>query len=135
MLDENAILDAENVGRNPVGRLAKARKSPMKDHKISLCHNHSRFIPQSLWQAFDESEQAFASGRDVSAVLDIVGRPEALSRGVIAFVEQRFKASITSALFFSWIVWFIFMLHVLKTRLHNPVTDSPAHAAPRELLW
>src|SRR6266446_10691486 len=39
--------------------------------------------------ALDQIEQAFASGRDVSAVLDVVGRPEALSSYVVTLTVNR----------------------------------------------
>src|SRR5208283_4538640 len=49
---------------------------------------HSRLILQRRGDALYQIEQAFASGRDVSAVLDVVGRPEALSCYVVTLIEQ-----------------------------------------------
>src|SRR5262245_36548691 len=91
MLCQASVFHPHDVGSNPCSSVAASAKPPVQHHIVALCHNHSRFIPQCLWQAFDELEQAFASGRDVSAVLDIVGRPKALSRDVIALVEQGFE--------------------------------------------
>ena len=61
----------------------------MDHHEIAFGDDHSRFISQCRRDAFDEIEQAFASGGDVSAVLDVVGRPEALSCDIVTLIEQR----------------------------------------------
>src|SRR6267154_4326656 len=92
MLDQNAVLDAHNVRGNPVYGLTKARKSSVHDHKIFFGHNGSRFILQRRRYALDEIEQTVATGLDMSAVLDIVGRPIALGRYVVAFVEESIKS-------------------------------------------
>jgi len=61
MFDQNAILDAKDVRRNPVHGLAEARKSPMYNHKIFFGHNRSRFILQRRRDALDEIELAIAT--------------------------------------------------------------------------
>ena len=92
VLDQNPILDSEDIGGNPVHRLAEARKSPVYDHKIFIGYNHSRFILQRWRDALDEIEQAVATGRDMSAVLDVVGRPKALGRYVVPLIEKRVES-------------------------------------------
>ena len=72
MLDQNAIVDANDVRRNPVNRLPEARKSSVHDHMVSLSHYRSRLVPQSGWQALDEIEQTLTTRCDMSAVLDIM---------------------------------------------------------------
>src|SRR5258708_24602099 len=84
MLDEKAILDTNDVRRNPVHRLAEARKSPVHDHKIFVGHNRSRFILQRRRDALDELKEAVTTRFDMGAVLDVVGRPIALSRCVVS---------------------------------------------------
>ena len=79
MLDQNAIVDANDVRRNPVNGLPEARKSPMHDHKISLGHDRSRLVLQSGWQALDEIEQTLTTRCDMSAVLDIVAVTNSVS--------------------------------------------------------
>src|SRR5580765_1028179 len=88
MLDQDPVLYAKNVRCNPVHRLAEARKSPVHDHKIFIGQNHSSFILQRWRDALDEIKQAVATGRDMSAVLNVVGRPIALSRYVVTLIEQ-----------------------------------------------
>jgi hypothetical protein len=61
------------------------------DHEIFFGHNGSRFILQRRRYALDEIEQTVATGLDMSAVLDIVGRPIALGRCVVTFVEESIK--------------------------------------------
>ncbi|MGC2332183.1 MAG: hypothetical protein WA581_12060 [Candidatus Acidiferrales bacterium] len=104
MFNQNSILDSKNVCRNPVYRQADARNSPIHDCEISFGHNPSLFVLQGVRDALDRVKQAIAAGRDMSAVLYAIGRPIALGRGVVAFIEQVSKASRTSALFFDSIV-------------------------------
>jgi hypothetical protein len=88
MLNQNAILDANDVCRNPVHWLAEARNSPVHDHKILFGHNRSRFIFQRRREALYGIKQTVAAGLDMSAVLDIVGRPITLGRSIVPLVEQ-----------------------------------------------
>src|SRR6266576_4220181 len=73
MLHEYPVLDEKNVRSNPVHRLAEARESPVHDHEVSLSHDRSRFVLQRWWDALNKIEQASSAGRDMSAVLDVVG--------------------------------------------------------------
>ncbi len=70
MLDQNAILDANDVRRNPVHGLAEVRKSSVHDDKIPFSHNRSGLIFESRRKALDEIEQALTTGSNVRAVLD-----------------------------------------------------------------
>jgi hypothetical protein len=92
MFDENSILDAKNVRSNPVRRDAVTGKSAMHDNEISFGHNRSMFIVQGWRDSLDEVERAVAARRDMRAVLNVVGRPLALSRCVVTFVKQRVKS-------------------------------------------
>ena len=60
----------------------------MNYHKITFSHDHPRLILQRGWDALDEIEQAVAARLDMSAVLDVVGRPIARSSYVVTFIEQ-----------------------------------------------
>ncbi len=88
MLDKDAILDPEDVRRDPVHRCPKPRKPPMNDDEIAISYDHPRFVFQRWRQALDEVEKALAAGSDMRAVLDVCGRPVTLSRDVIALIEQ-----------------------------------------------
>jgi hypothetical protein len=89
VLDENAILDAKDVRRNPVDGKAKIRKPPVHDHEISFGHDRSWFVLECWRKVFDEIEQALAARRDMCAVLDVSWRPKLLSRCLVTLVEER----------------------------------------------
>ena len=88
MLGQHAVGYTQDVRSNPGRRLAEPRESSVDHHEIAFRDDHSRLILQRRGDALDQIEQAFASGRDVSAVLDVVGRPEALSCYVVTLIEQ-----------------------------------------------
>src|SRR5438552_4138137 len=44
MLDENSIFDSEDVGGNPIDRLAEAGEPAMHNDKISVGYNCARLI-------------------------------------------------------------------------------------------
>ena len=69
MLHENAILNANDVRRNPVHGEAEARKSPVHDDEIPFSDNRSGLIFESWRKALDEIKQALTTGSNVRAVL------------------------------------------------------------------
>src|SRR4029077_8122475 len=89
MFDQDAILDANDVRPNPVHGLTEARESSMDDYEISLGHDRSWLVFERCRKTFDEIEQALATRRDMSTVLDVTWGPKLLSRSVVALVEQR----------------------------------------------
>ena len=91
MLHENAIPDPNDVCRNPVYRLSKARKSPVHNYELSVSNDGSWFVPQGRRNALDETKQTLAPRFDVRAVLDVLGGPKALRCLVIPSVEQRIE--------------------------------------------
>src|SRR5580692_7240434 len=60
----------------------------MNDDEVAIRHDHPGLVFQRRRRALDEVEEALAAGSDVRAVLDVCGRPVALSRSVISLVEQ-----------------------------------------------
>ena len=59
----------------------------MDHHKVALRHDDA-VIPLGVsWERLDEPEEPISSGRNVAAVLDIVGRPELLSCCEIALIN------------------------------------------------
>src|SRR5271170_3533638 len=88
MLHEYAVGDADDVGRDPTARPSMARKAPVDDHKFLVSEDYVVFVAQRRRRVFDQIEETLTSRRDVSTVLDIVGRPESLGGFVVAFVEQ-----------------------------------------------
>jgi hypothetical protein len=71
VLYQNPILYANDVGYDPVHRLAEPRIPSMDDYEISIGNNRSRFILQCWRDALDEVEQALTTRCDVSTVLDV----------------------------------------------------------------
>src|SRR6267143_248673 len=102
MLREDSVLNAHDICGNPVHREAEVRKSPVHDHEVSLGHNHSRFVLQRWRDALDEIEQTLTTRCDMSAVLNVVRRPESFCRSIIVS-----NASMTRALFCSGVVFVI----------------------------
>src|SRR5438552_6847824 len=88
VFDKDTILDPEDVRRDPVHGCPEPRKPPMSDDEVALSHDHPGLVFQRRRHALDEVEEALAAGSDVRAVLDVCGRPVALSRNVVSLVEQ-----------------------------------------------
>src|SRR2546425_11065541 len=65
MFNENSLFDPKNICRDPIDRQADPREPPVNDDKISLSHDHPRFILQRGWDAFDEVKQPFPPRRDM----------------------------------------------------------------------
>ncbi len=122
----NAVLDAENVRGNPVHRLAEARKSPVRDHKIFFDHNRSRFVLQRWRDALNEIKQSLRTRCDMSAVLNVVRGPVALGRYVATFVEEGIKSLKNECLIFTCLVGFIEFFLARKT---TPSALSRARSA------
>src|SRR5882724_10584603 len=92
MLDQKAVLDANNVCGNPIHRSTEVAKSPVNNHEVTLGDNRSRFVPQRGRKTLDEIEESFSARFNVSTVLDVVRRPITLSRYVVMLIEQRVKS-------------------------------------------
>jgi hypothetical protein len=60
----------------------------MDDDEVAVRHDNAGLVLQRRRQALDEIEEALAAGSDVRAVLDVCGRPVALSRDIVSLVEQ-----------------------------------------------
>src|SRR5882672_8869614 len=72
MLDKNSVLNAHDIGGNPIHRGSEIAKSPVHDHQVSLSHDRSRFVLQRGWDALDQIEETIAARLDMSAVLNVV---------------------------------------------------------------
>jgi len=88
VFDKDAVLDPEDVRRDPVHGRPEPRKLPMNDDEVALSHDHPGLVFQRRRRALDEVDEALAAGSDVRAVLDVRGRPVALRRDVVSLVEQ-----------------------------------------------
>ena len=88
VLDKNSVLQANDVRCDPVHRKANIGEPAMKDDVVAFCKNHSGFILERLRRGFNEVEEPVSSGLDVSAMLNVLGRPETLRGNVVSLVEQ-----------------------------------------------
>src|SRR5260221_10299229 len=88
VFDKDAILDPEDVRRDPVHGCPEPGEATMNDDEVAFSHDHPGLVFQRRRHALDEVEEALAAGSDVRAVLDICGRPVALRRDVVPLVEQ-----------------------------------------------
>jgi len=73
VLGENAVGDAADVRGDPGARPTIAGEAAVDDDVVAAGGDHAGLVPQRRRQAADEIEQAFAAGRDVGAVLDVIG--------------------------------------------------------------
>ena len=62
MFNKSMILDAQDVRRYPVRRLAEIRESPVHDYKVSFGHDRSRFVLQRWRKALDKIEETLRPG-------------------------------------------------------------------------
>src|SRR5216683_2380278 len=69
VLDQKAVLDANNVCSDPIRRLAMPGKPPVDDDEIALGDNDVVFILQRWRDAFDEIKQAVATRLYMSTML------------------------------------------------------------------
>ena len=88
MLFKNAIFEPDNVGGDPGGGSSHPSETAVRDDVIVFCNNELVFVAQRIWRRTDQSEQSFASRRDVRAMLDVLWRPETFCCRVVAFVEE-----------------------------------------------
>src|SRR5579862_7779597 len=89
MLDERAILNAYDIGCDPVPRQSEPRESPVHNDEIAVGNDCARLVLESRREALDQVHQTLAARLDVGTVLDVFRRPVALRGLVVALVEQR----------------------------------------------
>src|ERR1700730_11821328 len=73
MLDEDSVLNAYDIRGNPIHGGAETAKSPVHDYEVPLSHDRSGFVLQRWRDALDKIEKTLAAGRDMSAMLDVIG--------------------------------------------------------------
>jgi hypothetical protein len=56
MLNENAVLDSQDVGREPIHRKPHATKAAMDDYKVGVGNDQSGFVLQSRRNALYKVE-------------------------------------------------------------------------------
>src|SRR5438445_4944406 len=88
MLDQDSLLNAHNICGDPIRRCTETAKSTVHDDEVSLSRCRSRLVPQRCGKALDQIEQALTTRCDMSAVLNVVRRPESLGGRIIALVEE-----------------------------------------------
>jgi hypothetical protein len=99
--DEQPILDAQDVGGDPLYKGAESRKPPVPNDQIALRHDRSRFLFQRRRKALYQVKQSITTRSDASAVLIVWRRPESLRRCIVTLMKSVSKALSTGDLFFS----------------------------------
>jgi len=117
VFDENPILQANHVRRDPVHRQSDVGESAMNDNVLTLCKNHSGLIPERRRRGLDEVEEPLSTRLDVGAMLNVVGRPEPLRRLVVALIKQGIECFQDDRLFFSASLKSLMVLPLLKWTL------------------
>jgi hypothetical protein len=87
VLGEHTVGDADDVGRDPAARPSMAQKGAVDDDMFLVSEDQAAFVSQGSRRTFDQIKKALTSPRDVSTVLDIVGRPKSLG-GLVPLVEK-----------------------------------------------
>src|SRR6202035_4976705 len=75
MLREFPGFDTYNLGGNPIHRSTEIAESTVHDHEVSLSQDGPSFVFQCWRDVLDEIEQTLATRRDMSTMLNVVGRP------------------------------------------------------------
>lgn len=88
MFDQNAILDPENVGCNPICGRTESAEPAMDHHPFAFRQDQTRLVPERHWNGFDQVEESFSSGLDMSTVLNVIWRPKPFRCSVIAPIEE-----------------------------------------------
>src|ERR1700675_4778093 len=88
MLREFAGFDTHNIGGDPIHRSTEIAESTVHDHEVSLSQDGPSFVFQCWRDVLDEIEQTVATRRDMSAVLNVVWRPELFCGSIVTFVEE-----------------------------------------------
>ena len=87
VLNENSILQANDVRCDPVHRQSDVGEPAMDDDVVTFCKNHARLVLERLRRGLDKIEEPVSS-LDMSAVLNVVGRPKSLRSRVVSLIEQ-----------------------------------------------
>src|SRR6266576_632042 len=83
-----AVLDPDNIRSDPGNGPADSREASVYDDVVALRNDELMFVTQTVGRVADQIEQSLATRFDVSAVLNVVGRPILLSGRIIPLVKQ-----------------------------------------------
>ena len=72
MLDEDSVLNADNIGGDPIQGSTETAKSPVDDYEVSLSQERSGFVLQRWWDALDKVEETLTARCDMSTVLNVM---------------------------------------------------------------
>jgi len=94
----------------------------MDHHELAFRQHHAGLVSQCRRDALHQIEKPVATGRNVGAVLNVVGRPEPFGGGIVPPIEQRLERLATIALFLASMVCVI----ARKGRVQLPGRSSIA---------
>ena len=99
VLLENPVLDAKDVSSNPIHSRTTTAEASVNNDVVPFSHDQTGLVLQCGRSAADQIKQAIAARLNVSAILNVVRRPEPLGGRVIAPIESVSNALSTRALF------------------------------------
>src|ERR1700756_5125053 len=88
MLDEDSILQANDVSRDPVHWKSYVGEPAVNNDVVAFRQNHPRLILERRRGGLDQVEQAVASRLDVGAVLNVFRGPKSLRTGIVSLIEE-----------------------------------------------
>src|ERR1700742_2545314 len=88
MLDENSILQANDVSRDPVHWQSNVGEPAVNNDVVAFRQNHPRLILERRRGGLDQVEEAVSSRLDVGAVLNVVGRPKSFRTRIVSPIEE-----------------------------------------------
>src|ERR1700722_2952075 len=91
VFDEYPILEANNICDDPTSCQPVAGKASMQNDILAISRSKGIFVSKRCRDRLDEVKKSTATRRNMGAMLNVVGRPESLSRCVIALVEEQVK--------------------------------------------
>ncbi len=86
VLNQDSVFHTDNVCRNH--RQPDPREPAVDDDEISLRYDYSGLILERGRGALDQVEETVTAWLNVRAVLNVVGRPEALRCRIISLIKQ-----------------------------------------------
>src|SRR6476646_5376866 len=136
MLRQNTVREPYDVDCDEGARLTVSAEAALEKDEVSLGRRQAAFVAMPGRQSLDQIEEPLATRRDVSTVLDVVGRPVSLGSFVVALVEQGVESLdherflLCRRIQFPWHVMFLLLTPAASARLYPPASCAGAFPLP-----